>query len=56
MRKFTLGLNAAKNIDYTEKFLKQKLRKIKFPQTHLMHVSTYAKSEARGSKDLPFLK
>ncbi len=29
--RFTLGLNAAKNVDYIEKWFKQKLRKIKFP-------------------------
>ncbi len=30
MRKFTLELNAAKNIDYIEKCFKQKLHRIKF--------------------------
>ncbi len=31
MRKFTLGLNAAKITDYIEKYFLQKLRGIKFP-------------------------
>ncbi len=30
MRKFTLELNAAKNIDYIEKYFKQKLHRINF--------------------------
>ncbi len=29
--RFTLGLYAAKNIDYIETYFKQKLRRIKFP-------------------------
>ncbi len=36
MRTFTLGLNTAKITDYIEKFLKQKLRKIKFPEKNLL--------------------
>ncbi len=30
MKKFTLELNTAKNIDYIEKYFEQKLHKIKF--------------------------
>ncbi len=45
MKKFNLGMNATKNTDYIEKFLKQKLRRIKFPEKcHGAHISTSAKS------------
>ncbi len=35
---FTLGLDGAKSIDYIEKYIKQKLRRIKFPTKNLVEV------------------
>ncbi len=48
MRKFTLELKAAKNIDYIEKCFKQKLHRIKFATKNSVN------TELRGSKDLRF--
>ncbi len=36
MRKFTLKLSAAENIDFIEKYFQPKLRKIKFPTKNSM--------------------
>ncbi len=45
MKKLTLGLNAAKNIDYIEKCFKQKLRRIKFPIRDSEDVCFYLSQE-----------
>ncbi len=41
MRKFTLGLNAAKSTNYIEKYFKQKLCKIIFPTKNSMDAYVY---------------
>ncbi len=54
----TLWLNVAKNTDCTEKCLKQKLYKIKFPTKKIdgrMSLSS-PEVELGSTKDLPFLK
>ncbi len=59
MRKFTLGLNAAKTTDYTEKYFKQKLRRIEFPTKKKKLVNTCLispRNRLGGSKNLLFLK
>ncbi len=38
---FTLGLNAAKIIDYIEECLKEKLRRIKFPAKNSVEAYLY---------------
>ncbi len=49
MRKFTLGLNAAKNTGYIEKYFQQKFRRIKFLQkTQQTHMSISTKNGAKG--------
>ncbi len=40
-----LRLNAAKNIDYIEKWFKQKLRKIKFPTKNSVEAYAYLPME-----------
>ncbi len=55
--RLTLGLNAAKNIDYIKKCFKQKLFRIKFPKRNSVDAYLYLfQDRARGSKDLPLLK
>ncbi len=41
----TLGLNAAKIIDYIEKWFNQKLRKIKFPAKNSVPADLYLPQE-----------
>ncbi len=48
MKKLTLELKAAKNIDYIEKCFKNKLPRIKFATKNSVD------AELRGSKDLQF--
>ncbi len=56
MWKFTLELNAAKNIDYIDKWFKQKLHRIKFSTKNSMDACLYLLLEWRlgSSKDLCF--
>ncbi len=37
-----IGMNAAQNVNYIEKYLKQKLRRIKFPKKNLLDAYLYA--------------
>ncbi len=46
--RFTLGLNAAKNIDYNEKWFKQKSRKIKFLTKNSVEAYLYLPQEYWG--------
>ncbi len=41
MKKFTLELSAAKNIDYIEKYFKGKLQRIKFPTKNSVDACLY---------------
>ncbi len=51
--RLTLLLNAAKNINFIEKCIKQKLRRIQFPtKIHGENISVFPRSEGRGSKDM----
>ncbi len=43
--RFTLALNAAKNIDYTEKCFKQKLSTIKFAANNSVYTYLYLSQE-----------
>ncbi len=53
--RLTLLLKSAKNINFIEKWMKQKLRRINFPiKIHGENISVYPRSEGRGSKDLVF--
>ncbi len=45
--RFTLALNAAKSIDYIEKFSKRKLRRIKFPIKNSVEAYLYLHQEWR---------
>ncbi len=45
LRQFTLGLNAAKNIDYIEKWFKRKLCKIKFLTKYSVEAYLYLPPE-----------
>ncbi len=55
--RFTLEMNAAKNIDCIKKWFKQRLFRIKFPtKTQWTHFSIFARSGVRGLQTLPFLK
>ncbi len=45
MRKFILGLNAAKNTDYIEKCFEQKLRRIKVPKKNSVDEYLYVPQE-----------
>ncbi len=50
--RFTLMLNAAKNIDYIKLFFKQKLFRIKFPTKNSVNAYLYLPHE--GGWDNPF--
>ncbi len=53
--RFTLGMNAAKNIDCIKKRFKEQLFRIKLPsKTQWKHISISARSGARASKDCNF--
>ncbi len=57
--RFTLVLNAAKNINHIKKCFRQKLFIIEFPtkKTQGTHISIYLRSGAlEDPKDLPFLR
>ncbi len=57
MEKFILELNAAKNIDYIEKYFKQKLHSIKFTTKNSVDTYLYLFLEwSRGLQSLEFLK
>ncbi len=56
--KFTLGLNVTKNIYYIEKWVKQKLHRLKFPKNKLSGSTPLSTPgmELVGSKELLFLR